>query len=586
MAEDTATSGVVDNLVTQFSNALDCFRELVQNSLDSGTARVEVWAEFEAGEGHIGSIAFHVDDFGEGMDESIIDKQLTQLFSSTKEDDLTKIGKFGIGFVSVFALDPRAVLVNTGRGGEYWEVLFDPDRSFSKSRLDVPVEGTQITIFLEGDYHRYQELVTGVRATLKRWCAHSETEVTFEDRSPVGDDFPELEVINEPFEVSGDRPARVEVPGTEIVLAYTSTPMYGFYNRGLTLALTGVGDQVFNEYRSARYRQIAVKIKSRYLEHTLSRETVIRDENYEKAMNLLDSGANGPLLDGLVAELTALVRRESWGLGEMDRYTTLVGYLLTEPEENLERLMEAAILRGVTGESVTPSAAYAAFKSDGRVLLTDHPTKLAKEVREQGTPVILGRAASQVARYDPDDGEGSAATHPLDSVFRVVSRFVMLRREKSLIGRARMLIGQDLAPAIWAGLVAPEEVYVHVALDDRVPDELKGLLDSARKLLKSVDAGFKQLRTFSGAESSGRSPFFVTGRKLSSLMTLPPPGGKGRTKRLDAAINRDHPHLAALMRLQGASPSLAAYCLAKSLLLSEDRHLDKDVSMMKVALGR
>src|SRR5690554_8036960 len=79
------------------------------------------------------------------MDEHIIDTYLTQLFSSSKEDDLTKIGKFGIGFVSVFALNPRAVLVQTGRGGEYWEVLFHEDRTFNKTRLQMPVEDRKST---------------------------------------------------------------------------------------------------------------------------------------------------------------------------------------------------------------------------------------------------------------------------------------------------------------------------------------------------------------------------------------------------------------------------------------------------------
>ena len=80
----------VENLVTQFSSALDFYRELVQNSMDAGSSTVSVWTEFQPGEGIDGTIAIHVDDFGEGMNEEIIDDQLTQLFSSTKEDDLTK----------------------------------------------------------------------------------------------------------------------------------------------------------------------------------------------------------------------------------------------------------------------------------------------------------------------------------------------------------------------------------------------------------------------------------------------------------------------------------------------------------------
>jgi HSP90 family molecular chaperone len=110
----------VENLVTQFSSALDFDRELVQNSIDAGSSTVDVWLHFIPSEGAEGVTEIHVDDYGEGMNEPIIDRQLTQLFSSTKENDLTKIGKFGIGFVSVFALEPEGVLVHTGVDGELW----------------------------------------------------------------------------------------------------------------------------------------------------------------------------------------------------------------------------------------------------------------------------------------------------------------------------------------------------------------------------------------------------------------------------------------------------------------------------------
>ena len=147
MAELIA-SEVVENLATQFSSALDCYRELVQNAIDAGSPQVDVWMEFIPSKGHTGTITVHVDDFGEGMDEHIIDSQLTRLFASSKEDDLTKIGKFGIGFVSVFALNPRGVLVRTGRGGEYWEVFFDQDRSFIKTRLHAPEPDAQPSFWL------------------------------------------------------------------------------------------------------------------------------------------------------------------------------------------------------------------------------------------------------------------------------------------------------------------------------------------------------------------------------------------------------------------------------------------------------
>ena len=114
----------LDELVNQFADPMSFFRELIQNALDAGSQEVEVTVDYEAGKtDEDGVIVVHVDDFGEGMDRAIIDTKLTRLFSSAKDGDMTKIGKFGIGFVSVFAIEPDAVCVDTSRGGEHWRVL-------------------------------------------------------------------------------------------------------------------------------------------------------------------------------------------------------------------------------------------------------------------------------------------------------------------------------------------------------------------------------------------------------------------------------------------------------------------------------
>ena len=103
----------LEKLVKQFADPFDCLRELVQNAMDAGTPRVEVWLQYQPTADGREVVEIHIDDFGGGMDETIIDGRLTKMFASTKEDDLTKIGKFGIGFTSVFALEPDAVLLHT-----------------------------------------------------------------------------------------------------------------------------------------------------------------------------------------------------------------------------------------------------------------------------------------------------------------------------------------------------------------------------------------------------------------------------------------------------------------------------------------
>ena len=61
-------------------------------------------------------------------------------------------------------------------------------------------------------------------------------------------------------------------------------PFFGFYNRGLTLK-EGV-----KEYHPG----VAFKVSSRYLELTLTRDNVITDKHYEKAMALLAQVIDGP----------------------------------------------------------------------------------------------------------------------------------------------------------------------------------------------------------------------------------------------------------------------------------------------------
>ncbi|MFP4599253.1 MAG: ATP-binding protein [Persicimonas sp.] len=562
--------GVLDNLVTQFSSPLDCFRELVQNSIDAGSPTVEVWTEYIPGEGHEGTIALHVDDFGEGMDEQIIDDQFTRLFASTKEDDLTKIGKFGIGFVSVFALKPKAILVQTGRGGQYWEVLFHEDRSFTKSKLDVPVEGTQLTLFLAGDVHRYTELVEGIQKSLTRWCNHSETEVTFEDRTPADGGFSEMVVINEPFEVEGGWMVRDEHQGTEIVAAYNHEPVYGFYNRGLTLALTGVGDDVLGR-RAGRFRHIGFKIKSRYLEHTLSRETVMRDENYEKAMALLEEAVDTKLFGSLIDRIAELAATVEWTLTEIDRYGEYLSFLRREPIELIEGVDKRPFIRLLDGGLISLDELYETWKRDGRVLVADGPTELSDELQALDVPIVYGRPPTSES-FD----------HPLEPVRKLIHRYLTHRVETTLVGRIRKYFGQNLKTKTSGALVAPELVYMPVVIDEEVADEARELVEAAAGLLEEVDAGYRKLTTCELGAPDQHAPLFVLARRLGPVMARPPRGvaEERPAKRPEAAVNRDHPHFRRLLELHAHSPQIAAYCLAKSLLLTEDRMLDADVDLI------
>ena len=187
--------GLVKDLVNQFDHPLDFYRELIQNSIDSGSNRVDVSLEYlSAGSAH-GAVAglpapeaggwalVRVEDDGEGMDERVIDEYLLVLFRSTKEGDFTKIGKFGIGFVSIFAIQPQRVRLHTAKNGESWRLDFPSYERYEKYRVSAMREGTLVEMVKAMGRKEYDELAARSRQAISYWCKHSEARIYFADRS-------------------------------------------------------------------------------------------------------------------------------------------------------------------------------------------------------------------------------------------------------------------------------------------------------------------------------------------------------------------------------------------------------------------
>ncbi len=561
----------VDNLVSQFSSNTDFLRELVQNSIDAGSSTVDVWLEWIPGEGEdTDVIAVHVDDSGEGMTSRIIDNQLTQIYSSEKEGDLTKIGKFGIGFVSVFAPKPKAVLVHTGRDGEYWEVWFHEDRSFTKTQLAEPVEGTKITLLVPGDRGAYDEFLVRARAALVRWCAHSEIEITFHDRSPIDGVDRGPESIRSPFAAIGDCPVVVDGAETTIALAYTTTPEYAFYNRGLALFVSRAAGDVLEE-RARRYARISVKVKSRWLEHTLSRETVIRDENLERALLLLDAAADGALRSALLTRLGELAASPTWGLREQDEYERLLAHLAAEPASALLGSADAKVLRTVDGRAT--SLAEVEATCEEWVYLAERPSRLTVALAAERVPVLLGARP-----------RGSDAQH--GALAKLLVAYLAARTDRGLTGRLLALVNRASTAAqdALARLCHPDDVYVGIRVTDAPDREFEALADSANLLLDRLDAAYREIRLGAIEGADGAHHFCAIGRKLGPVM--PVPGGsyrRGRFEQPSVVVDHEHPHLLALRRLHARHPRHAAYAFAKSLLLAEDRLLDRDPRLIELA---
>lgn len=275
---------VFENLVDQFSDPFTFYRELIQNAMDAGSNQVEVSCQYDE---TCQRVTITISDSGDGMNDQVIEEQLTKLFSSTKENDMTKIGKFGIGFVSIFAIQPDLVILDTGKNGEYRRVAFQGGTGYELYRLNHPVEGTSIRLFKRLPVVAWPEFLQRSKDTIRYWCGYSETQVYFNG-----------ELLNQ--ELAVDSPCWVTVsgPGTRAAIGMTaeSLPEFGMYNHGLTL----------KQGKEPILPGLTFRIKSNYLEHTLTRDNVIVDRNYQKAMAILESAAEKELVEAFLTRTQEL----------------------------------------------------------------------------------------------------------------------------------------------------------------------------------------------------------------------------------------------------------------------------------------
>lgn len=530
MSSDTQVAieagDTLENLVNQFTDPYACLRELIQNAMDAGSESVDIWFEFNAYEsGDKGIAIIHIDDTGEGMTRRIIDTKLTQLFSSSKEDDLTKVGKFGIGFVSVFSLDPNAVIVDTGRDGEYWRLIFKENRKFDRILLDHPVEGTQIQIVKETTPPEFEKMKQRSHQTIKYWCKHVEAEITFDG-----------EVVNEEFRMGHRHEYIHKGVETELAIAPSdqAEPFFGFYNRGLTLR---EGEK---EYAPG----VAFKLSSRYLEHTLTRDNVITDRNYEKAMALFKEVVDGAFRKQLFERAARSFDYE------------LFGYL--SPRLGKRPPSEYAnmpILPTVGGERVSIKAVQRAAKKQKMVLFAAEATPLTKRITEEkGVPVL--------------QWEGPRNQPGLER----------------LLDRITGGLPAVEASTAWA---LPEVL-------DRFPESKKRLLVEATKLTQRIGSKYKAIvpADFSKHSKALSDTLYVEQMNAGELFfvgELEKPRdwksfllGFVRAKHL--VVNVTHPLLEPHFQLFLQRPMLAAYLFTKAITIEDGLDAETDSKLLEAAM--
>jgi hypothetical protein len=338
---------LLDRLVAQFEGPYDFLRELVQNSLDAGSDRAEVALEVHEGDDPEAVVfELRVADAGSGMDEAVIDGGLTRLFASTKADDRTMAGGFGIGFVSVFAWQPDVVVVQTGKAGEAWELTFHADRRFEKRALGEPFEGTTVTLLRRGRAHERAQIAEAVRDSLWRWCRFCKLEVSFED--VAGGEGPELIQDSPappgPLSIVDDR------GDASVQVAFAVPPEAVLLRRGLVLA-QGASADLLADLKPAPGRtleHLQVWADSPNLRTTMARDKVVEDPGRAAVLERIAAAIAG--LRGRLVEKTAEAAAEPgpWTRARHQHYAYLHAHLGLE-REHLGALAGARVLRDMAG---------------------------------------------------------------------------------------------------------------------------------------------------------------------------------------------------------------------------------------------
>ncbi len=388
----TDTHALLERLVGQFASPYDFLRELVQNAMDAGSDIVEVELHQHPGD-HDAEVVFElvILDAGAGMDEEIIDGELTRLFGTSKTDDRTMAGGFGVGFVSVFAWEPERVLLQTGRQGEAWELLFHEDRQFEKRPIDMPLEGTTIRLFRRGAPSQRRSIADAVEDSLRRWCRFVPIEVTFDDVES-GEGPREVLESFEPHDVACS--VAWNLGPSRAMLAFGPEPETVLLRRGLVLEegataqlLPVLAEQVGAESMT----HLVARVDSPQLRTGLARDGVVRSGDRDALERDLAPTVTH-LRQTLVRRVVDLVARPTWHRDAEDQYSHLHAHLHIE-HASVDGLDRHDILRLATGTPISLSTLVRRARL-GVVAVSDRdPLELRLIALRSGIPVLQGRWA-------------------------------------------------------------------------------------------------------------------------------------------------------------------------------------------------
>lgn len=440
--------GLVSEMVRQFADPYAFLRELVQNSLDAGTSSIEV----DVIRGADGDTKTRVTDSGSGMTPRVIETSLLTLFNSSKEGDRSKIGKYGVGFISVLSTDPEAVIVDTWRNEGAWRVTLQRDHSYVVEELGSrPLSGTSVTLEHTLEAEAFDLHVQKVRESVLRWCRHARVPVWLsvtDYGNPRGSfrvrlDRPlEIHAAVSVSEVDGDDAIVLgpglgaeHLPRPEHVLPHEDvTPFAGFYNRGLTLFET-------SSEPLPGLSELRVKISSSRLQHTLSRDNVKReaafDELLERARELAKRA-----LPGAVAEALRAQAEVAASGGDPREYLALLAAAGSKSLDLPAGRTWFPLAQPVDGEkAMTVDALASRTPWRAPILTVAEPDALSEALASTGRPVVLCHHADVVRHLAALRGYVSRRVEPAHERHLLVEEDARSASDQALIEETLACLG-------------------------------------------------------------------------------------------------------------------------------------------------
>ncbi len=273
---------IVAGLSKQFANPEDCLRELVQNAVDADSPQVNItYAHSQLDETNA-KLEVTVEDFGTGMTHKHRDDFFLTLFRSSKEDDDSKIGKYGIGISSVFALGLDEFITEScglnpkTKEHESWrlhikDISSEPCYAFSDGNQR---KGTKITLVRTVNKDNLETHIAKVQERVAYFCERLSVPI-----------YVQGVMINKPFDID----TRMKVSGTgngfEFVMGVGNAggPIYELSNHRLLLER---GTYYFWEFErdddfDLGDSKVAVLVSSSGFRHTPARDKVIRGKYFD-----------------------------------------------------------------------------------------------------------------------------------------------------------------------------------------------------------------------------------------------------------------------------------------------------------------